>query len=122
MPGRPLNGSTLYGLLDGRFAGHGDFANPAAKLGSLKVTGWKVPKRMPAPAYVVNSHISAPSVGTMKLANVDGTAGAMQAHVVADTGMLTISVLNPVMDGVSVIPAGAWKAGAAGRPGICEVV
>ena len=106
----------------GRFAGHDDFINSAAKLGSLTVTGTKLPKGSSYGAYVSGVHVSAPSIGMLKLANVDGTAGAVQVHVLADTGVLTITALNPVMDGVSVLTAGSWKAGKAGRPGIFDGV
>ena len=106
----------------GQFAGHDDFINSTAKLGSLTVTGQKLPKGSSYPAYVSGVHVSAPSIGMLKLANVDSTAGAVQAHVLADTGTLTVTARNPVMGGVSVLTAGSWKPGKAGRPRIWEVV
>jgi hypothetical protein len=102
--------------------GAGDFGNAGAKLGNLTITGKRLPKGSSYPAYVRTVQLSAPSVGTLKLANVDSTAGAVQVHVLADTGTLAITALKPVMDGVSVLTAGSWKAGKAGRPTIWEVV
>lgn len=99
-----------------------DFADRTAKLGSLTIAGRKLPKGSAYPAYVKDVHVAAPSVGTLKLANVDATAGAVRAHVLGDTGTLTIMARNPVMGGVSVLPAGTWKPGAVGRPEVFGVV
>ena len=120
-----LDSDILVGVTSnfaGQFAGHGDFANTAAKLGSLTVSGKKLPKGSSYPAYVSGVHLSAPSIGTMKLANVDSAAGAIQANVLADTGTLTVTALNPQVGGVTVLPAGTWKPGKAGRPDVFDVV
>ena len=104
----------------GQFAGStDDFANAAAKLGSLTVAGKKLPKGSSYPAYVNGVHLSAPSIGTLKLANVDST---VQANVLSDTGTLTITAMNPLASGVSVLTAGTWKAGKAGRPAVVAIV
>ena len=120
-----LNSDVLVGVamdFAGQFAGHDDFSNSAAKLGALTVTGQKLPRGSSYPAYVSGVHISAPSVGTLKLANVDSTVGAVQVHVLADTGTLTVTAMNPLTSGVSVLTAGSWKPSKAGRPAIWEVV
>ena len=120
-----VNSDVLVGVaadFAGQSAGHDDFINSTAKLGSLTVTGRKLPKGISYPAYVCGVHVSAPSIGMLKLANVDSTDGAVQVHALADTGTLTITALNPVMGGVSVLTAGSWKAGKTGRPGIFDVV
>ena len=121
-----LDSDILVGIatdFGGQFAESvGDFSNTGAKLGSLSVTGKKLPKGSSYPAYVSGVHVSAPSVGTLKLANASSAADGIQANVLADTGTLTITAMNPMMAGVSVLTAGRWKAGKAGRPGIFEVV
>ena len=107
----------------GKFAqSAGDFTNTSAKLGSLTVTGQKLPKGSSYPAYVSAVHVSAPSIGTLKLANVSNAAGALQANVLKDTGTLTITALNPLTTGVSVLPAGTWEPGTADRPDVFTVV
>ena len=117
-----LHSDILVGVatdFSGLFAGHSDFTNTAAKLGSLTVAGKKLPKGSSYPAYVSGVHLSAPSIGTLKLANVDST---VQANVLSDTGTLTITAMNPLTSGVSVLTAGTWKAGKAGRPAVIAVV
>lgn len=121
-----LDSDILVGVASnfaGQFAGSaGDFTNLSAKLGSFTVAGKKLPKGSNYPAYVSGVHISAPTIGTLKLANVDSAAGAIEANVLADTGKLTITALNPLMGGVSVLTAGTWKPGAVGRPAVFGVV
>ena len=106
----------------GQFAESGDFVNSTARLVSLKVTGEKLFRGSSYPAYVSGVHVSAPSVGVLKLANVSDAVGAIQVNVVRDIGTLTITERNPVMEGVSVLEAGVWEPGTAGRPGIFSVV
>jgi len=102
----------------GQFAGHGDFANTAAKLGSLTVKGKKLPKGSMYPAYVVNSHISAPSVGTVSLLNVAAGADAV-VHVMTDAGVLKVSQTKLVDE--EMFGGGTWKK-AGERPVIWDVV
>ena len=113
--------SVLVGVdtsFEGRFAGHDDFTNTGATLGKLTITGLKQPKRSSSPAYVVDSHISAPSVGSVSLVNVwDG--GEPVVHVLNDVGVLKVTVA-PLAD-VVVYAGGTWsKAGQ--RPAMWEVV
>ena len=42
--------------------------------------------------------------------------------MLSDTGTLTITAMNPLTSGVSVLTAGTWKAGKAGRPAVIAVV
>jgi len=117
-----LDSDILVGVatdFSGQFAGHGDFSNAAVKLGALTVAGKKLPKGSSYPAYVSGVHLSAPSISTLKLANVDST---VQANVLSDTGTLTITAMNPLTSGVSVLSAGSWKVGRAGRPSVFAVV
>lgn len=116
-----LNSDILIGVATGfagQFAGHGDFANPAAKLGSLKVTGQKLPKGQLAPAFVVNSDISAPSVETVSLVNVAATSDPI-VHVMTDAGVLKVSKTKLVDE--EMFGNGTWKK-AGVRPGIWQVV
>lgn len=100
---------------DGRFAGSaGDFVNAEAKLSRLSVTGMKLPRGSVHPAYVVDSHVSAPRFGTVTLTNVpEGTSEML--HVITDTGTLYVKKLSEGMIG-----AGKWRGPAAGRPGVVE--
>jgi hypothetical protein len=104
----------------GSFAGHDDFTNPAAKLGSLKVTGQKLPAGQNHPAYVANSHISAANVGTLGLLNVpaDAADAGPTIHVFNDVGTLQISQTKLVAE--SMFPSGTSKT-AATRPTLWQV-
>ena len=106
----------------GQFAGHSDFTNPAAKLTSLTVGGRKLPKGATHSAYVSGVQLSAPSIGTLKLANVSDDPDAIHGHLLSDTGALTITALNPLTAGVSVLTPGTWKPTTAGRPDVFDVV
>lgn len=91
--------------------------NAAAKLGSLTVTGKKLPKGQSHPAYVVDSNISAPIVGKVSLLNVPADSAAV-VHVMDDTGVLKISeskVKNELM-----FAPGTYGPG--NRPLIWEVI
>ncbi|GEM_PF-769942 len=97
-------------------------ATVPAKLGSLTITGHKPPKGQVAPAFVQNSHISAPSFGNISLVNAPADTGKM-LHVLSDTGMLKIAKWS---DGM--LPSGQWtggeppQTGQPQRPDIVEVV
>ena len=113
--------SVLVGVdtsFEGRFAGHDDFTNTGATLGKLTIKGLKRSKGSPSPAYVLNSHISAPSMGSVSLVNVwDG--GEPVVHVLNDVGVLKVSVA-PLAD-VAVFAGGTWsKAGV--RPALWETL
>ncbi|GEM_PF-1156767 len=113
--------SILVGVdtdFDGRFAGHDDFTNTGATLGKLTITGLKLPKGSPTPAYMLDSDISAPSVGSLSLVNVSDH-GHPVVHVLNDVGVLKV-VVAPLADGV-MYAAGTWsKAGQ--RPAMWDVV
>lgn len=102
----------------GDFAsGTGDFANTTARLGSLTVSGRKLPSGSSHPVYVAGSHISSPTVGTVTLLNVPAGSGAI-VHVMADTGVLKVSRSRLV--GEPMMASGTWKTGS--HPVIWEVV
>ena len=96
----------------------GDFANSTAKLGSLKVSGRKLPSGSKHPAYVAESHISAPNVGTVTLLNVPSSSGPV-VHVLNDAGTLKVS--QSKLTSTAMFGSGSWKV-AVVRPPIWEVV
>ena len=102
----------------GDFAGSDDFANVAAKLGSLTISGRKLPSGSSHPAYVENSHISAPTVGTVTLLNVAADSGVV-VHVVNDAGVLKVNLAKLVNE--VMFTSGTWQT-AGVRPAIWEVV
>ena len=118
-----LNSDVLLGVaadFDGRFAlSAADFANPLAKLESLKVAGSRLPARAPHPAYTAGSHISAPAVGTITLLNVPADSGPV-VHVRNDVGTLKVSQSKLVA--TEMFESGTWKVAGAKRPAIWEVV
>jgi len=91
--------------------------NSSAKLGSLTVTGKKVPAGQSQPAYVVNSSISAPLVGKVSLLNVPVGSTAV-VHVMNDTGVLKINQSQVVDE--PMFAAGTFGPG--NRPLIWEVI
>lgn len=117
-----LNSDILVGVATsfaGDFAsGAGDFANNTATLGSLKVSGRKLPKGSSHPAYVAGSHISVPTVGTVTLVNVADGAGAV-VHVLTDTG--TLKVNQSKATSTAMFAPGTWKLPGI-RPPIWEAV
>lgn len=92
----------------------GEFENPAAQLGRLTLTGLKLPRGAVHPAYVVDSHVSAPRIIRASLANVPIDTGAI-LHIATDTGTLAVRTLA---DGM--LAAGRWPGPVAGRPDIVE--
>jgi hypothetical protein len=88
------------------FAAAEDFANPSAKLESLKVSGRKLPSKTSHPAYVAGSHISAPSVGMVTLLNVPDGSGPV-VHVLTDAGTLTVT--QSKLTSTPMFPPGTWK-------------
>lgn len=99
------NSDILVGIspdLTDRYAS--TFANPAAKLSRLTITGRKLPRSQTHPAYVTNSHISAPLYGTITLTNVPAETGPI-LHVLTDTGALKLKGFSPDM-----LPSGTWRA------------
>ena len=117
-----LDSEILVGVATG-FAGDfadgaGDFANGTARLGSMKVSGRKLPASSRHPAYVAGSHISAPNVGTVSLLNVPAGSGAI-LHVMNDVGVLKVS--RSKLANETMLAPGTWKTTEA-RPVIWEVV
>ena len=102
----------------GQFAGGGDFIDSTARLGNLRITGEKLFSRSRYPASVADSHISAPSVGTVSLVNVAATFDPI-VHVMTDTGVLKVSRTKLVNE--EMVGSGTWKK-AGVRPAIWEVV
>ncbi len=100
------------------FATAGDFVDLSAKLESLKVTGRKLPSKTPHPAYVANSHISAPTVGTITLLNLPATSDPV-VHVLTDAGTLTVT--QSKLTSTPMFAPGTWKKPGQ-RPLIWEVV
>lgn len=107
-----IDSDVLVGVgqeFEGRFAtAAADFANPAATLKRLTVSRLKWSKTETA---VSNSHISAPAVGTVSLANVPANTSPI-LHVLRDTGTLTLKSLSPDM-----LSPGTWNAGQTPKPG-----
>ncbi|GEM_PF-996533 len=95
-----------------------DFADSTAKLGSLKVSGRKLPSGSSNPAYVAGSCISAPNVGTLTLLNVPGSSAPV-VHVLNDAGVLKVS--QSKLTSTAMFGSGTWKV-AGVRPAIWEVV
>jgi hypothetical protein len=52
--------------------GTGDFTNPDAKIGSMKISGWRVAKGEQPPRFLIDSNFSAPSFGAVSLLNASG--------------------------------------------------
>ena len=88
------------------FATVADFANTSAKLESLKVTGRKLPSKSPHPAYVANTHISAPTVGTITLLNLPAGSDPL-LHVLTDAGTLTVT--QSKLTSTPMFAPGTWK-------------
>ena len=95
-----------------------DFTHPSAKLGTLSISGKKVAQGQPAPAYVVNSHISAPNLGTVTLINVALHSGPI-LHILNDTGTLKVTTTKLATE--PVLAPGTWKLMGV-RPAIWEVL
>jgi hypothetical protein len=96
----------------------GDFTAPTAKLGSLTISGKKLSKGQPAPAYVANSHISAPNMGTVTLLNVPADSAPV-LHLLTDAGTLKLSQTK--LTSTAMLESGTWKT-AGVRPPIWEVL
>ena len=88
------------------FATADDFANLSAKLETLKVTGRKLPSKTSHPAYVANSHISAPTVGTITLVNLPAASDPL-LHVLTDAGALTVT--QSKLTSTPMFAPGTWK-------------
>ena len=109
--GALLGADILVGVVpdfDGRFAAAaGNFINTTAKLGTLTVTGAKLASGVSHPAYVIDSNISAPNVGTITLLNVPADTGPM-VYVLTDKGVLKIKQTKLV--NVPMVAVGTFKA------------
>ena len=92
--------------------------NSSAKLGTLTVTGKKLPTGQSHPAYVVNSNISAPIVGKVSLLNVPAGSPAI-VHVMDDSqGVLKVSQSKMVSE--PMFASGTYGPG--NRPLIWEII
>ena len=120
--GRFLDSDILVGVATD-FAGDfatsaSDFANPAATLGSLTISGRKLPSKASHPADVANSHISAPQVGTVSLMNLADTSAPM-IHVMKVTGTLKVS--QSKLTSAPMFAPGTWNLPGT-RPAIWQVL
>jgi len=110
--GQMIDSDVLVGVgqdFEGHFtSAAADFANPAATLKKLTITGLKWDR---TEVYVSDSHISAPAVGTVLLVNVPANTSPI-LHVLRDTGTLTLKSFSPDM-----LPAGTWNAAQPPRSG-----
>jgi hypothetical protein len=55
--------------------GTGDFLGNKATIRSFRVTGWATPKGQDVPYFFVDSNLSAQTVGSVNLLNVDHSSG-----------------------------------------------
>ena len=117
-----LDSEILVGMatgFEGDFAtSASDFTNPAAILGSLKISGRKLPSRVTRPPDVAGSHISASSVGTVSLMNVPADSGPI-VHVLHNSG--TLKVNQSKLTNEPMFAPGTWR-GAWGRPPLWEAL
>jgi hypothetical protein len=65
---------------------HDDFENVLAKIGSLRITGWKIPRGVEKPRFFSNSNLSAANLGTISLLNGDFEANGI--YYLANGGSL----------------------------------